>query len=61
MTGCCCDLDAGAAAAPVLESHACAHRVDLRSEAVRSAMAAVLTGEVKAKYTSDINILEYIT
>jgi hypothetical protein len=39
---CCCDLDAGAAAAPILESHACAHRVDLRSEAVRSAMAAVL-------------------
>ena len=35
-------MDAGAAAAPILESHACAHRVDLRSEAVRSAMVAVL-------------------
>ena len=32
----------GAAAAPILESHACAYRVDLRSEAVRSAMVAVL-------------------
>ncbi len=35
-------ISAGAAAAPILESHACAYRVDLRSEAVRSAMVAVL-------------------